>query len=173
MFSTIMWTVLLAYILYKTNNNQGKIKGKKNLIHIILLWLFLMTFSTSFKMLGWAVGHTSDIMKYFYISLDFIPAWINLTMWVLNLLFGILAIIIALQMAKRKKKYRDIFIKLLPIFYLLSTFEFIRGFWQAGSTENLSMIYVILSGLLLMSIFFGTLYYFYNRDDVKNNIFKS
>jgi glucan phosphoethanolaminetransferase (alkaline phosphatase superfamily) len=119
-----MWTGILLFTIHSTAKKLGKIEGKNNYINIFLLWLFLMMFSTSFKMLGWAIGNFQDINKYFYIQVGIIPDWLNLTMWGLFLFFGIIAMFLSFAIARRKEQARKIFITLLPIFYILMYMSF-------------------------------------------------
>ncbi|MDD3774619.1 MAG: hypothetical protein PHV08_01535 [Sulfurovaceae bacterium] len=171
MLSVFLWTGILLFTLHRTNSSLGKIDGKTGFVHAFLLWIFLMSFSTSFKMLGWAFGHTSDIKKYFYIPVGPIPDWFNLIMWAAFLVFGIAAMLLTFELAKRKEKYRKIFVKLLPIFYLLSVYEFAKSFYLAGSTEDASILLAVSIGLLVFAIPFGSMFYFYSKESVKEKIF--
>jgi len=64
MFSIIIWTLLLLFTIYKANKIES-ISGSLLYLHSFVLWIFLMLFVTSFRMLGWAIGHSEDIQKYF------------------------------------------------------------------------------------------------------------
>lgn len=171
MLSVFLWTGFLSFALHRANASFGKIDGKLGVVHTFLLWIFLMSFSTSFKMLGWALGHTSDIKKYFYIPVGLIPDWFNLIMWAAFLVFGIAAMFLTFGLAKRKEKHRKIFVKLLPIFYLLNVYEFAKSFYLAGSTKDVSVLFAVTIGLLVIAIPFGSMLYFYNKESVKEKIF--
>ena len=171
MLSTIIWTGILLFTIHRTGQKLGKIEGKINYIHMFLLWLFLMIFSTSFKMLGWAIGHFQDIEKYFYIQIGVIPAWLNITMWLLVLIFGIIAMFLSLAMAKRKEQARKIFIILLPIFYILNVYEMFKGFYTTPSTHEVSVYIALGISLLFIAIPMSAMYYFYQKNTEIRKIF--
>jgi hypothetical protein len=171
MLSVILWTSALWFTLHRTNNTLGKIEGKMGIFHGVLLWLFLMTFSTSVKMLGWSLGHIDEIEKYFYIPIGPIPNWLNLTMWLLFLVFGLFATYLSFKLASRKEKFRKIFVKFIPIFYILNVYEFVKSFFINASKENLSLWLAISIGLIIIAIPFGLMLYFYSRESVKEKIF--
>ncbi|PHR54806.1 MAG: hypothetical protein COA44_12300 [Arcobacter sp.] len=173
MFSTAIWTGILFFTIHKTGQKLGKIEGKINYLHIFLLWLFLMMFSTSFKMLGWTIGNYQDIEKYFYIQVGIIPAWLNLTMWGLILVFGIVAMFLTFAMAKRKEQARKIFILLLPLFYVLNVYEVVKGFYVNGATQEMSIYLILGMSLFVISIPMGSMYYFYNKSNTVKKIFIS
>ncbi len=171
MFSTVLWTGILFFTIYKTGQKLGKIEGRTNYLHMFLLWLFLMMFSTSFKMLGWTIGNSQDIEKYFYIPIGIIPAWLNLTMWGFVLFFGIVAILLALAMAKRKEQARKIFIILLPIFYVLNVYEVVKGFYLNGAAQEISIYLVLGISLFVNAIPMGSMYCFYKKSNTIRKIF--
>jgi len=172
MLSVLLWTAVLVFLVHRSNKIEP-IKGKILYIHSFLLWIFLMLFHTSPSMLGWSIRHYKDIKKYFYVPVGVIPDWMNLLMWGLLLLFGLIAIFLVSGMAKRKEKSRRIFIRLLPIFYLLTAYEVFKGFYVAGENEiqQPSFILVALISLSILLVPFVVMYHFYNREDIKDKIF--
>ena len=169
MFSIVFFTIILLLIVYISNKDKPVI-GKKLYIHSFLLWVFLMMFATSFKMLGWALIHFEEIPKYFYIEIGVIPDWLNITMWAIGLLFGIKAFILVYSLAKRSKKSREKLLKFLPIFYILTVYEVFKGGMSEALTSQ-RLILMILFSILIPAILYGSIYYFYRRKDVQNEIF--
>lgn len=166
-----MWTGILLFTIHQTSKKLGRIEGKNNYINIFLLWLFLMMFSTSFRMLGWTIGNFQDINKYFYIQVGVIPDWLNLTMWGLFLFFGIIAMFLSFGMARRNEKARKIFITLLPVFYILNVYELFKGFYTNPSTHEVSAYMVLGICLFAMAIPISVMYYFYQKNGKIRQVF--
>lgn len=170
--SLIIWTAVFAYVVYKTNKDHGKLKGKTYKVHVVLAWFLLIFHFTGFKMLGWAVGHPKSIFEYFYIPVGPLPAWFNLSTWAGNLICSIAAIIMAFSLAKRKESARVWLLRLIPIFYLFGVTEAIKGFYKSGSSESIPPLFVAtLVNALLLAIPFGTLLFFYRKENVRTQIF--
>ena len=171
MLSLFLWTGALLVILHRTDKALGKIEGKSGFVHALLLWIFLISFSTSFQMLGWALRHVGDIEKHFYIPVGPIPEWFNLAMWATFLCFGIVAVFLTFGVATRKEKYRRIFVRLLPVFYLLGVYEFAKSFYLEESTKDYSMGFISTIALGAIAIPFGSMLYFYSKRTVIEKIF--
>ena len=71
--------MVFAFVIAKTDKDQGKLSGKNYNLHIFLAWLLLVLHSTGFKMLGWAVSHPKSIFENFFIPVGPLPAWFNLS----------------------------------------------------------------------------------------------
>ncbi|NOR56868.1 MAG: hypothetical protein GQ531_11780 [Sulfurovum sp.] len=171
MFSIAIWTGILLFTIHKTSEVLGKIEGKINYLHIFLLWLFLMMYSTSLKMLSWSIVNTEDIEKYFYIQVGVIPPWLNLTMWLLVLVFGIIGMFLSLAMAKRKEQARKVLIALLPIFYILNVYEMFKGFYTNSVPTEISAYIVLGICLFVSAIPISAMYYFYQKNSKIRKIF--
>ena len=174
MLSGIIWSLVLFYVIYTENSSQP-IRGKMLFIHSLLLWVFLMLFFSSAKMIGWAVWNPTNIQKYFYVNVGIIPDWLNLLSWTLGLVFGIIAIFLTFMLARRKEYARKKFVALLPIFYTLSVFDMFKSFYgfilsQDGSA---SVSFIAISSLIIQLLVFAPMYYFYNSSPVKKDIFNN
>lgn len=171
MISAVIWSAALFVTLYYTDRSLGKIEGNRGYIHAFLLWIFLLAFSSSFQMLGWAFGNPHDIEKHFFVPVGPILDWFNMSMWAALLVFGIIAIFLTFGMARRKESSRKIFVRLLPVFYVLHAYEFAKSLYLESAAGENSMFSLTVLGLLIAAIPFGAMYSFYSRQDIKKKIF--
>ena len=169
--SLLIWTLVFAFIISKANKDLGELNGKTYKIHVFLAWLLFVIHFTGFKMLGWAVGHHKLILEHFYISVGPLPAWFNLTAWVASLICSIGATILAFSLAMRKEKARIWLLRLIPIFYLVTAAEFLKGFYKSDSETVVPLLAAATISLFLVAIPFGGFYLFYLRKTVKSEIF--
>jgi hypothetical protein len=169
--SLLIWTMVFAFVISKANKDLGKLSGKIYNLHIFLAWLLLILHFTGFKMLGWAVGHPKSIFEYFFIPIDPLPAWFNLSTWAGNLICSITAILLAFSLAKRKEGARIWLLRLIPIFYFFAVIEAIKGFYKGESESVAPLLAAVSINTMLLAIPFGAIYLFYRKENVKNQIF--
>ena len=169
--SLIIWTLIFGFIVVKSDKYSGKIEGKIYKIHVFLAWLLLIQHFTAFRMLGWAVGHPNEIMKYFHIQIGPLPNWFNLSTWAGNLIFSIIATYISFSLAKRKEFARKWLLRILPLLYFFSVSETLKAIY--GDAKNLSepILFSVLFVSTLIAIPFLALYFFYRQDNVQETIF--
>ena len=171
MISFLVWNMIFAYVVFKTNKQHEKIEGKLYKFHVFLAWLLLFINSTGLQNLGWAVGHPKSIFKYFYIPIGPLPAWFNLSSWAGNLICSIMGMSLAFSLAERKETARVWLLRLIPIFYFFTVTETIKGFYK-NNNATISPLFVSVSiSALILVIPFSAIFFFYRRDSVRNQIF--
>ena len=170
-YSLIIWTIIFAFVAYKANHNSHKVVGKLYKFHLFMAWLLLIMHSHGFKTVGWAIGNSDDISDYFYIPIGPLPAWFNLSTWVIGTAFSILAIVLSISLVKRKEKARVWLLRVVPLFYILAIIEGARTLYRESATEVSSIWEPVIIGAVIFAIPFGAIYYFYRKDNVKTQIF--
>ena len=169
--SFVIWTTAFAFVAYKANSDSHKVVGKLYGFHLFLAWILLMLHSHGFKTVGWAIGNSESIPEYFYIPIGPLPAWFNLSTWVIGTAFSILAMLMSFSLVKRKEKARIWLIRVLPLFYILAIIEGARTLYKELGAEVSSIWEPVTIGAILFAFPFGAMLYFYRKENVKTQIF--
>ena len=169
--SFVFWTIALSFAANKANKNKF-LEGRTYKLHLFFAWLLLMLHATGFKMLGWAVSNQELVVERYYKTIGPIPAWLNISSWVANMLFCIVAIIVAFSLINRKVSARQWVLRLIPILYLLAVMETIKGFYIEDTNSTIPLLIPFAIGAITFAIPFIAIYLFYRRKRVKEEIFE-
>lgn len=158
--------IIIIYILGLLRNyklDKGKNKSAKIINPILVVCIFLFYFSSSYDKIEWLLNSSGKFPETLYAKVFFIPAYINLTSWILYLVMSIWVVILTWSMIFRVSKSRLFFLRTIPILWLLECFELNRII-----NEQFGDNYIVLCiSILLLSIIWFSAFFLFSRDFMK------
>ena len=167
---------LLFSCLHSRNaNDRGLNRGTKT-IHAIILLLLVLNLVGAFRIILWAAMYPDLIFKYSYVLPGYLPPWLAWSHDILCYICELVEIFLVFGLAKRQSRARERFIKLIPLFFIVTALGFLKGA-ILGSSEaqrhlsiNKFWVLVLLS-FVLMGMFYVVIYRFYASEKTKRLLF--
>jgi hypothetical protein len=153
--------VLKEYNKDKGENSLGKTFNL--IISIFLLYLFA---STTKNELYWAFDQSQNFNEKIFIEMGILPPNLSGLSWMLHVTFSFILAALIILVVLRKEKYRKLFIKILPFYWILNSINFYK-FIIEKNDEVSAFEYLIPTILILNGIFVMLIYVFYTRNFIK------
>lgn len=134
--------------------------------NLIISFLLLLLFSNNTKReLTWVFDEINIAEKVF-IQCGILSPFLNALSWILFIFFSFYLTVIIIQIALRKEKSRLIFLKVLPIYYVLysiNTYRYIISkYTEASDSYSLMPFIFVIYGFIVVIVI-----YFYTRSFIK------
>lgn len=167
---TFYLVLMLGILLAVTNKKYGKIQDNVQYVNYVILVLLMILSGYSMTALSWMIMHTDNMIKYFE-DFEYMPQWLNLTMWIISQVSDFILIILIFYMARRKEIARVYLLKLLPIISVSLLYNSVRESYELFAKTETS-IFINIGMLFSVGVVpFLLIYYFYSREDVKEKLF--
>jgi hypothetical protein len=165
--------VLISF-LYKTNQKYGKIENKKlYYFHIAFMVLAMLLTYLSFTS-GLQLLYKFDEIIYAVNNTNgFLSSTVNIIVWIIYTLANIVILFSTFAIAQRSNKARKIFIIAIPVSLFTGGLRMVNELIAKSTVEVSVSATMILISMLLFSIPYVALYFFYNNQKVKQVLFIS
>ena len=163
----LIWAIILLQISYKKDAGQHR---RSKILHALCAIFLILSHSTAFRMLGWAVGNPSGILEYFYVEKGVLPPQATLGIWVLNTIFSIIAVTLGLRLAQRKEASLRWVFKLVPAIAFVDWLEMFKGLTSTDISAKGHIIGGVIITLFAI-IPYGLVLFFYSKQNVQLSIF--
>jgi hypothetical protein len=166
-FFIALFILLFAPLVLKEyNKDKGENSIAKAFNLIISLFLLYLFASTTKNELAWAFDQSQNISEKIFIEIGILPPYLSGLSWVLHVTFSFILSALIILVALRKEKYRKLFIKTLPFYWILNSINFYK-FIIEKNDEVSTFEYLIPAILILKGIFVILIYVFYSRNFMK------
>ena len=130
-FTIIITGLVIFHLIRDFKRDKGEFK-KAKIVHMICLGLLFLSYAGSFRFLGWTIRHFDKVQERFSVDVGVVPGELHLVLYLLHLGLLFTVLILAYQMVTRKEKARKLILYILPFLALVETFNFYRGWINAG-----------------------------------------
>lgn len=171
----ITWFLVIIFILLinSTNDKYGIIKYKIQYINYILLLILLTTSGYSINAIIWSIIHSENMLDYFK-NYVLMPQWLNMSMYILEIITNFITVIVVFYVLQRKDKARIILLRVLPVLSITFVYDFIRRLHDEMLFNENVPIYVTLGLIFIFGILpYIVIYYFYSKESIKEKLFIS
>jgi hypothetical protein len=167
---SVIWLTIAAVVAVKANNRDRGLHGKAKAVSFLCVAFIILFHSTAFSMLNWAFGHPQQILPYFYVTKDLFAPWASLTVWILNTIMSVAAVLLGFGIARRKNRSRLIFLRFLPLIAFVDWLEMFKGTMSQPRTTG---AYLTLGGMTALFIIvpYALIALYYTRTSVKDALF--
>lgn len=159
----LSWTICFFIMVINRNKTTGILSIKEFKIHYIISWILLMINVSAFNMLSWAISNPKGIKESFFVECLGIPAWLNLTSWIINLLLGIVIIALVFMLIRQSLNAKKWILKIMPFWFVFIVLEGVKNFYKTEELANEPIFSVLLYFVTIYLIPLTAVFYFYTN----------
>jgi hypothetical protein len=142
---------LVGMSLFKdSRKDKGEHRAAK-IIQALCLALIVLSYSSAFARVVWLVGNWGPAQTKFMVPVGPVTAQIHFLFFLIHCALGPVVLILAYMLSSRKEVARQTFLYVIPILFLLESFNFYRSWVSGEPAEAAYSFYPFLYGM----IFFG------------------
>jgi hypothetical protein len=146
---TIIISVLLITGLAKNYRLDAGEHKKAKIIHAICLTLLCLSYSGSFRHVGWLMFHFDKTREIYSADIGAVPGNIHFLIYLVHLVLALFILMLSYQMINRNTKARVQLLYFLPFLALTEAFNFYRGWFSDGDDGQINHFLVFWVGLVL------------------------
>jgi hypothetical protein len=168
--SLTLWMMVTIGVALKANSRDAGLHRKAKGLNFLCAAFLVLSHCSAFRMLGWAFRNSGEILPAFYVAHDLFAPWATFSVWVLNTILSVVALLLGLGLARRKERARVVF---LGVFPLLAIIDWLEAFKGAMAQPRSSGTYVLIGAAiaLVTVVPYAGMALFYRRESRVSPIF--
>ena len=167
MQSALIWTAIIAFSLYRYRQQNPALKKSIYRKHALCSWLLLIMNHTAFKNVGWAIANHAAAREHFFKPMGELPAEVNFAVWILWTVFGAVAMILALVLARGNARAMEFTAWLAPVLGLIAAMDFFRHGTEPPGLDTWIVVLMAIFSIGFAGAIYGSIWRFYSNRDVR------
>lgn len=164
---TLTALIYLGFALFRDYKKDKGLNKKAKIFQTICLYIICLLYSGSFRHIGGLIRHFDIARDKFGVDVGLVSGQMHFFIYLLNLFFVLIVLILAYQLIGRKEKARSQIIWFLPLLCLTEIFSFYRGWLSEENGLQISDGFIFLIGFIIMGGITAFVIIIYTRDFMK------
>ena len=147
-FSIIALVFLIIGIVHDYKRDPGQ-NRKAKVFHALCLGLICTMYANTIGAVIVFLKHLDRTYHKYSVAVGLVPGSLHFLIYLLDLILAIVVLFTALQMIKRSRKAKTLFLYFFPFLALIEVFNFYRGWLSGGEEIGLNHAVILFMGLVI------------------------